>query len=204
VNGQVVVVDMRGPRILARLSAKPRHGRGGTITHRLSTEPDIATSLTWSITPTQADPTARVRLLASRASGTLDIYTLGISGSSRTWSVVGESSTKGVADPVKGGMFILEDKTGKHRGSQRNLFAQALRCNEEPSTPSIFVTVGTAGARSYSNIDGERLGKAEWGSKQGAAISAQVVERLGARELRYRQMSPCLHGSSIQGSCHRH
>ncbi|KAH6917033.1 lethal giant larvae like, C-terminal-domain-containing protein [Coprinopsis sp. MPI-PUGE-AT-0042] len=183
VNGQVAVIDMRGPRILTRLSTKMKHGRGGSISHRLSTDPDIAMSLMWSISPTESDPKARVRLLVARLSGTLDVYTLGISGPSKTWVIAEETSTKGVANPIQGGMFVLENKTGNPRGSQRDLFAQALRSSEEIPTPSIFVTVGTAGARSYNNIDGERLGKADWGTKHGAAITVQVVERLASKAL---------------------
>ncbi|KAG2022890.1 hypothetical protein CC2G_000608 [Coprinopsis cinerea AmutBmut pab1-1] len=185
-DGKVVVVDMRGPRILSKIAARSKHKRVSSLGNRFSSEPDVATALTWSITPTDQDAKLRVRLLVSRAAGSVEIYALLLNGNPAVWTIAEDSvTTKGVSDPLPGGSFVLDSKTGNPRGASRGLFAAAVRLagGDDAIVPSLFVTVGSRGARVYSNVDGERLGRAEWSSKYGTAVVAQVVERMASKAL---------------------
>ncbi|TFK19983.1 hypothetical protein FA15DRAFT_673956 [Coprinopsis marcescibilis] len=180
-NGTVVIVDMRGPRIL--LNSRSNSKRASSIGHRHSHLPDIATSLAWSITPIDKDPKMRLRLLVSRASGIVEIYTLAPTINQSTWSVAGEPTTaKGMPGSLKGGSFVLEGKTGTRRGANRSSFRDALS-GSVAGVSSIFVAVGATGAKSQCNINGERLGKVEWSHRYGSAITAEVVERMASKAL---------------------
>jgi len=49
------------------------------------------------------------------------------------------------------------------------------------SIPGILVMTGAKGAKCVSRINGERIGKVEWGSKVGAVQAVQIVERMGLK-----------------------
>ena len=101
------------------------------------------------------------------------------SGSRATWGVLGEPvATHGVSEPLKEGVFVLDSKTGARIGATGSLFAASYR-SESPSSPPILITVGAKGVRTYGNITGDRIGKADWGVRAGNAVAAQVVQRMG-------------------------
>lgn len=47
--------------------------------------------------------------------------------------------------------------------------------------PGILVMAGAKGAKCISGINGERIGKVEWGSKFGAVQAVQIVEKMGLK-----------------------
>lgn len=125
------------------------------------------------------DGVLKVRLIISRRSGDAELVTLQTTkGSGSPWGVAGEIiDFRGVSDPLPEGSFVLDSKTGKNRGATGSLFALSYHGELCPS-PSIFITVGHKGARSYADITGERIGKADWGIRGGNAVAAQIVGRM--------------------------
>ncbi|RXW24028.1 hypothetical protein EST38_g1807 [Candolleomyces aberdarensis] len=182
-NGSVVAVDMRGPSIIYssdpntkdKHKLSPSKHRGASI--------DIAKALAWTISRLEKDEILRVRLVISKNSGAQEVITLVPSGSPATWGISGEPvATHGVSEPLNEGVFVLDSKTGTMVGATGSLLASSYR-SESPNSPSILVTVGAKGARTYTNITGDRIGKADWGIRAGNAIAAQVVQRMASRAL---------------------
>ncbi|KAJ2914768.1 hypothetical protein MD484_g5636, partial [Candolleomyces efflorescens] len=99
------------------------------------------------------------------------------------WGISGQPiATHGVSDPLKDGVFVLDGKTGTKVDATGSLLAASYR-SESPNSPPILIAVGAKGARSYANINGERIGKTDWGIRAGNAITAQVVQRMASRAL---------------------
>ncbi|KAJ2931894.1 hypothetical protein H1R20_g5200, partial [Candolleomyces eurysporus] len=182
-NGSVVVVDMRGPSIIysSDPNTKDKH-RLSPSKHR-GASVDIAKALTWTISRLEEDEKLRVRLIVSRNSGTQEVITLVPSGSPAVWGVSGEPvATHGVSEPLNEGVFVIDSKTGTRIGATGSLLASSYR-SESPNSPSILITVGAKGAKTYTNISGDRIAKADWGVRAGNAIAAQVVQRMASRAL---------------------
>ena len=197
-NGSLVVVDMRGPRVIYKRM------QGGKERHRLSLHQsaDVPRALTWTVSSlnegspnsciqipypsyshhpilTCADAQLRVRLLVSRRSGSLEVVTLTPTGYPAVWSVDKEPTlSDGVSDPLDNGTFVLDSKTGNRRNATGAMLATSFN-SQTAESPVLCVTVGEKGARVYVNISGERIAKVDWGIRAGNAISAQIVGRMG-------------------------
>lgn len=118
--------------------------------------------------------------MALRASGRYEIYTLSQTGSpAQPWSCHGPISMDGgILHPLARGAFVVDSKSGIEWPASRSRLA-AVDMSSGPRTPSILVMTGAKGARCFANLDGERVGKAEWGSKIGTIQCVQIVEKLG-------------------------
>lgn len=115
----------------------------------------------------------------ARSSGAQEVITLLPSGSPATWGISGEPvRTHGVSDPLHDGVFVHDSKTGTRIDATGSLLAASYR-SESPNSPPILIAVGAKGARTYANINGDRIGKTDWGIRAGNAIAAQVVQRMG-------------------------
>lgn len=125
------------------------------------------------------DPELQVRLIVTRTSGRYSIYTLIQSGvSTRPWSCEEPITLDGdVQYTLPRGTFVIDSKTGTQLRANHAYLARVG--SGGPTVPSILVMVGMKGARCFANINGERLGKTEWGHKAGEALKAQIVEKLG-------------------------
>ncbi|PPQ66367.1 hypothetical protein CVT26_011086 [Gymnopilus dilepis] len=207
-DGSLYIIDMRGPKIIfsqlqdkkskrstvlqqGHLSLGPGHGHGAG--------PDLVRSLAWTISPLANDSQLRVRLVAARQSGQADIYTLTASGNPVSWSVSGEPvTTKAMPDPIPDGIFVLDTKGARCKADRAHLSATFKNSSSSSSSatsplggnksgnglqPNVLITVGAKGARSTLNLNGEKVGKVEWGNKVGAVQGAQVVEHLESRAL---------------------
>ncbi|KAF9486583.1 hypothetical protein BDN70DRAFT_846519 [Pholiota conissans] len=206
-NGALVILDMRGPRIMYA-SEKAKKGRhsviilpqvhlpvaGGSINpislgHDSGV--DIIRSLTWTVGSLEKDPRLSVRLIAVHQSGDAELYTLAYSGSPKAWNIAGEpAAIKAVVDPIANGTFVLDKKTGAPWKADRGRFAGSFQnvvsfdLSGRPVQPQcILVSVGAKGARSYLNITGERISKVEWGNKVGNVQTAHIIEHMGSRAL---------------------
>lgn len=91
--------------------------------------------------------------------------------------------------PLQNAAFVLDMRLGAQLKADKNRFALALdrerveieaKRGDNDAHRSLLVVVGSKGARCYGDLDGDkRVGKAEWSSKLGVALTAQVVERSG-------------------------
>ena len=129
------------------------------------------------------DAEVHIRLIATAASGQTSIYTLEHKAPS-TWTVAQPPATvEGSARPVSGGSIVLDAKSGARRPANRAGLASVLQKDEllgaDPALKSIWVSVGAKSVRTLLNVNGERIAKAEWGSKAGTVEHVEVVRRLG-------------------------
>lgn len=81
--------------------------------------------------------------------------------------------------PLRGGTFVVTSKTGVLCKADRSRFAAIYHSSDQTSESVVLVATGPRGVRSFANINGQRLGKADWNTKYGNVISVQIVERLG-------------------------
>ncbi|KAF8078966.1 hypothetical protein FPV67DRAFT_88576 [Lyophyllum atratum] len=146
-------------------------------------ESDPVTSLVWTISQLAKDPELSVRLVAMRVSGHYQVYTLTQTGSSaQSWTCQKPITVdSGISQPLPQCAFVIDSKTGAGLPASRSRLAAADL--DGPRTSSILVMVGAKGARCFVNINGERIGKVEWGSKVGAIQGVQIVERLRSHVL---------------------
>lgn len=184
-DGSLLILDMRGPRIIhsavvKKHRAKPTIGLSGVGHH--ASHFDVVTSLVWTIAPLSKDFEARVRLIASCSSGDSEVFTLVPSGNPASWKVSGEPITiKGIWDPIYS--VVIDSKTGALKKPNPARLAASLRPTPKDNSHSFFLVVGKKGARCFTDIDGDRIGKAEWRHKAGVTQVAQLVEHMGSRAL---------------------
>jgi syntaxin-binding protein 5 len=91
-----------------------------------------------------------------------------------------------MADPIPNGTFVLDKKTGAPWRADRGRFAASFQniaatdlSGRSIQPQCMLVTVGAKGARSSLNVNGEKIGKVEWGNKAGTVQTAQIVEHMG-------------------------
>jgi syntaxin-binding protein 5 len=126
------------------------------------------------------DPQIRVRLLAIHLSGHMDVVSFTQVLDTAAWSVFGDViNTEAISNPLQHGNFVLDEKTGLMVAADRGrIFLSQNASNNE--TRSILVTTGTKGARTYAEINGQRIAKVDWGSgKMGNIQRTQIVEKMG-------------------------
>jgi hypothetical protein len=111
-------------------------------------------------------------------SGNMEVYTIARSTSGFTLELH-ISMNKVMPNPFPDGTFVINGKTGVLCKADRGRFADMLHFAESAGETVILVTSGTKGVRSFVNITGERVGKAEWSTKFGEVIGVQIVDRLG-------------------------
>ncbi|KAF9567769.1 WD40 containing snare-dependent exocytosis protein [Agrocybe pediades] len=192
-DGSLFIIDLRGPRVIftktekksKRVSMMPQPHLPSGQSHG----PDVVKSLTWTISPLDKDPRLAVRLIALHQSGHGDIYTLNYSGNPVVWNVAEEStSCKGMPDPVAGATFVFDANNGAPwRANRARLAASFKGTTPSGATPNasmcLMLTVGAKGARCSFGLNGEKVGKVEWGSKHGTVQTAQMVEHAESRAL---------------------
>ncbi|CAL1694488.1 unnamed protein product [Somion occarium] len=180
-DGSLFVVDMRGPTIILRDMSGTRAGKQ-SLRHRREEDPVV--SLTWTVTGTASDPTPRILLLIIRSSGTTNIHTITRS-STGSWSVKeNPEKTDAASHPLPGGSFVIDAK-GNGMKASRHALATALAPPSDPSQVKrgIWINAGARGVRCTADITGEKLGRAEWGSKIGKVEQVEVVHKNSATVL---------------------
>ena len=139
----------------------------------------------------KVDPKPLLRLIAIRFSGNEDVYT--ISQSHEGFKFEGPVTfNKVVPNPLPNGTFVVDAKTGASCKADRQRFMDMLHFHEKEVGPVVLVAAGMKGVRSFLNITGERIGKAEWSAKSGSVVDVQIVERLGRYTVHppYRMLTP--------------
>ncbi|KAJ6575407.1 lethal giant larvae like, C-terminal-domain-containing protein [Mycena capillaripes] len=177
----LIVVDMRGPRVILRRGREKKKARMSIHLHT-SDHVDI-TSLTWTVSTIENDPQLRVRLIVGHSSGTTEILTVLRDTNSPSWRIDTETKkVETVAHPLPGGTFILDSSTGHLIRATKERLAQSLHPSPA-DTHYVLVTAGTKGARCIADITGARIATTDWGNKTGAVCSVQIVEKMGSHAL---------------------
>lgn len=126
------------------------------------------------------DAKLKVRLLVSRSSGLAQIINLGRSSGSTSWVIDGDIlETETLPSPIPCGSFVIDANNGGPLKADRRGLGAALRAPSDTHSQSLWITTGAKGVRSIVNITGERVGKADWGTKAGVVESVQIVEKNG-------------------------
>ena len=126
----------------------------------------------------------RIRLVAARASGLVQIYTLARDDKG-IWSIPSApSEVEGVPTLLNSGMFVLDASTGEPCKADKAHLTAMLDFKPSPKAPEdgvrcLLLTVGAKGARCLADFGSERVARVEWDHKVGNVIRAQVVERNG-------------------------
>ena len=86
--------------------------------------------------------------------------------------------------PLAHGTFVLDAHTGEPcRADKAHLTAaleyKASKDTSEEGVRCLLLVVGARAVRCLADFGDDRIAKAEWGSKAGAAVGAQVVSRNG-------------------------
>ncbi|KAI0046614.1 hypothetical protein FA95DRAFT_1582978 [Auriscalpium vulgare] len=190
-DGSLSVVNMRGPSIMLHIDfeSQRQKNKHSILLHKSPTVDPVA-DLAWTICNLKSDLTPRVRLVAVRASGQTQIYTLtrDVHGA---WSIASpprEAETTQAALP--GGTFVLDARTGAPCKADKNRLAVALAAEnaspgagEDDGPRCLLVVAGYRGVRCCTDLGEARVSRAEWGSKAGNVILAQVVEKNGSYAL---------------------
>ncbi|KDQ63133.1 hypothetical protein JAAARDRAFT_119208 [Jaapia argillacea MUCL 33604] len=188
-DGSLLVVDMRGPRVILR--SRPPAKKKGLHIHSEDRDPIV--HLSWSVCKLDSDPIPRIRLLGTKTSGETKIYTLNHSPATGLWSIDSEPKVmETAANPVpRGSTFVIDARSGARCKADRAGLAVALNPpkpapvgKEDGSTGHcILVTAGGKGVRCNLDVDGDRIAKADWPSKVGTVECVEVVERNGSHAL---------------------
>ncbi|KAH9947113.1 lethal giant larvae like, C-terminal-domain-containing protein [Amylocystis lapponica] len=182
-SGALLVIDLRGPRIIMRSGTSALSER--SFLHRHSVEP--IQSLTWTVCKIASDPIARIRLIAISASGDAAIHTL-MRSEGGAFAVSGPPvSVDAVAKPLAGdSSVVLDARSGGRCRANRNGLATALAtpdsddAEEAGTKKCVWVSAGAKGARCSADVDGERIAKVDWGSKVGAVRRVAVIHKSNA------------------------
>ncbi|KAI0319430.1 lethal giant larvae like, C-terminal-domain-containing protein [Amylostereum chailletii] len=191
VNGAMYVIDMRGPKVLLRVG----HDQGVRSRHhilpRRSSSADPIVSLSWTICSLRPDPTPKLRLIAIHLSAATHTYTLERAPSGE-WTIAAAPSETETIVPLEGCTFVLDARTGAQCKADKNRLSIVLDQHRSPDLdgrgeddPRCFLIVaGSKGARCYGELNGDsRISKAEWGSKAGVVLSAQIIDKNRSRVL---------------------
>ncbi|RPD65083.1 hypothetical protein L227DRAFT_571522 [Lentinus tigrinus ALCF2SS1-6] len=181
-SGLLLIIDMRGPRVLLRSTSRP-HG-GSSFLHRHS-ESEPIQQLTWACCNLAADPEVQMRLLCTADSGQITIYTLRY-GAQSTWSIDAHpGASEGAAHPISGGSFVLDAKKGYPLRADRKGLTSVLQPGHtaDSSSQCVWVSAGAKGVRCTLNVNGERVARTEWGSKVGTVVQVEVVGHIDSYAL---------------------
>jgi len=96
-----------------------------------------------------------------------------------------------MSDPMPESIYVMDRKTGARWKADRAGLSAALK-GAPAESQCFLVTIGAKGARSTLNINGEKIGKVEWGNKAGTVQSSQIVEHMS--------MSPFFFPRVVRGS----
>ncbi|KAJ7040330.1 WD40 containing snare-dependent exocytosis protein [Mycena alexandri] len=180
-SDSLVVVDMRGPRVILRHGRDKKKDRMSLHLH--SADSVHIASLTWTVATLENDPQLRIRLIIGHASGAAEILTIIRDTNSPAWRTDSHiHKIETVSHPLTQGTFVLDPKNGHSLRATKEQLAQSFQPTP-PETHCILVTAGVKGARCFADITGSRIGKTDWGNKTGTVLSVQIIEKMGSHAL---------------------
>jgi len=124
-----------------------------------------------------AEKAPSIHLVAIRASGHTFIYTIEKDARTHLFQVSPKPIT---ADSVPQcfpyGSYILDSATGTPCVASRSWYSGAVQ-GQSDEVNAYWITAGQKGVRCSLNADGDRLGRVDFGSKNGMVESAHVVHK---------------------------
>lgn len=119
--------------------------------------------------------------MAIRASGNAHIYTIEKDARTHQFQVAPESvSVDAVPQCFSYGSYVLDPTTGVQCVASRSRYSGLVE-DQSGGVDAYWVTTGKKGLRCNLNADGNRLGKVDFGSKNGIVESARVVRKHSMR-----------------------
>ncbi|KIY73582.1 hypothetical protein CYLTODRAFT_365694 [Cylindrobasidium torrendii FP15055 ss-10] len=177
-NGALFIIDLRGPSTM--LYSNPfsqRRSRASFIPGHRSVDP--VASLTWAASPLSSEKNSGIRLVAVRASGHAEVYTLQQKGSG--WTCPTDFiKVDGVEDPFPEGTCVLDRKTGGRTGANRYGLTNVQ--NPIGINPTYLVVAGAKNVKTFDCVDGERIAGTHWAGKV-KVKNVKIVEKLGSSAL---------------------
>ncbi|EPQ60284.1 hypothetical protein GLOTRDRAFT_134996 [Gloeophyllum trabeum ATCC 11539] len=182
ISGLLLIVDLRGPKIIYRSDKDPSTKRKSAF-HRHSQELESFTTLTWTVCRMASDPMPRVRLLAIPASGRTRVFSLN-RASSGSWAVdFMPNPPEAPSEPIFSA--FIDAYSGARFKADRYGLSRALDPSTEDAIAgkghSYWIVAGAKGIRCSFDLDGHKIGKADWGSKIGKVECCEIVERNGSQ-----------------------
>lgn len=188
---------MREPAIILRF--RPESKRHSSLLHGNHPVPaDTISSLKWTAggslgqglhlindaNPSDSpvsDLEVRIRLIAIHTSGKGRVFSIARSANNPpVWAVEADPTPmEGIQNPLHNGTFVIDSKKGAMLDADREQLLAFLQNPPAIGSHSIFVVAGSKGARSFFSMNGERIGRAEWGNKVGVILTVQIVEQGG-------------------------
>lgn len=205
-SGALILIDMRGPRVMLREGSDPKshRRRSSTLLHHSGTD-SVVKCMKWvycgleegerneaspyeliRLNVSVQDSTPKLRLLASSASGSTRAYSLSRAPSSGLWTISGDvKKIDGIEEPIRRASFVINSKTGTPCNAGQASLVEAMSASgATPGSPTagtshcFCVFIGARGAKCSENLSGRRVGRVEWG-KNRTIETAEVVYRSG-------------------------
>lgn len=196
---------MRGPNFILSSNAHRRHSflKYGTVdpfvslswaVFKLSSGQPYHPSSVVSVVNFKSEKGPGIHLVAIRASGHAHIYTVERDELTYQFQLTPEpTSVEAAPQCFPYGSYVLDPTTGLECVASRSRFSD-LAQGESAGLDVYWVTAGKKGLKCSRNADGNRLGRVEFGSKNGAVESARVVHKHSMRSTEYLEppklMSP--------------
>ncbi|KAI0081067.1 hypothetical protein K474DRAFT_1656898 [Panus rudis PR-1116 ss-1] len=180
-DGSLFVVDMRGPKVILRVVSD---GKGEKHSFLHKHEPDPFTSLAFAVSGTATERIPQVLLIATRDSGATSIYTV-YRTAEGSWAVKDmPAKTDAVPHPLPNSSIVIDSKTGYRCSANRNGLSSVLAPPPDiDQKKTLWINAGSKGVRCVVDITGEKIGKADWGSKLGKVERIEVVQKNAAAVL---------------------
>ncbi|TDL26364.1 hypothetical protein BD410DRAFT_836264 [Rickenella mellea] len=169
-GGALLIVDLTIPKVIVRdiFDTKGKKDRGLHLHSPEGSGKYRMQSLSWVICGFGQDSTPRVRLMASHHSGSTHIFTLDRPHQDRPWTVSSDVKvTEGYEDPLPRSSFILNGRTGAVCKADKETFKASDVRGHSPrpseDVHSFWISAGHKGVKCIANVNGSRVGRAEWG-----------------------------------------
>lgn len=117
-------------------------------------------------------------MITVHVSGLSRLYTVTRTAGSASWKFADKSKkADAISNPLPHGIFVIDSKSGFHWKANKHMLATSLEPTL-PDTHSLFIVTGTKGAKVFTDITGDRIGKADWGHKSGTVRNVQILEKM--------------------------
>lgn len=92
-------------------------------------------------------------------------------------------SVDAASHPLPSGSFAVDAKTGARVAADRQGLSAVLEADSAQGAGRrvVWVSAGAKGARCTADLDGDKLGKADWPGKIGTVVGVDVVEKNGLK-----------------------
>lgn len=118
-----------------------------------------------------------IHLIAIRASGHTFVYTIEKDGRTHLFQVSPKPITvDAVPQCFPYGSYVLDSTTGTSCVASRSRYSGAVQ-GQSDEVNAYWITTGQKGVRCSLNVDGDRLGRVDFGSRNGIVESAHVVHK---------------------------